>query len=115
VLLSLLHKDPKRKAEHGVDARHPSPEDHAVTPTLLSQPWIMSLNDIKWEVVALSWHEKGQGRFKESNALCMSPESQLLNTVCNQIKEGKIVYGLARTIGDRRMVGLDDPVGLFQP
>ena len=24
-------------------------------------------------------------------------------------------HGLARTIGDERMVGLDDPVGLFQP
>ena len=24
-------------------------------------------------------------------------------------------HGLARTIGERRMVGLDDPVGLFQP
>jgi len=24
-------------------------------------------------------------------------------------------YGLARTIGEGRMVGLDDPVGLFQP
>jgi len=24
-------------------------------------------------------------------------------------------HGLARTIGDGRMVGLDDPVGLFQP
>jgi len=24
-------------------------------------------------------------------------------------------HGLARTIGEGRMVGLDDPVGLFQP
>ena len=24
-------------------------------------------------------------------------------------------HGLLRTIGDGRMVGLDDPVGLFQP
>ena len=24
-------------------------------------------------------------------------------------------HGLARTIGDGQMVGLDDPVGLFQP
>ena len=24
-------------------------------------------------------------------------------------------HGLARTIGDGRMAGLDDPVGLFQP
>jgi len=24
-------------------------------------------------------------------------------------------HGLVRTIGERRMVGLDDPVGLFQP
>ena len=24
-------------------------------------------------------------------------------------------HGLARTIGERQMVGLDDPVGLFQP
>jgi len=25
------------------------------------------------------------------------------------------VHGLVRTIGEGRMVGLDDPVGLFQP
>lgn len=91
-MLLSLHQDPKKKAEHGVGDRHTSPEDHAVAPTLLSQPWRMSLNRclIKWEVVALSWYGERQGRYKDSNALCMSPESHLVNTVCSQVKEGEI-------------------------
>ena len=41
-----------------------------------------------------------------------SPTLEVFREHCGHCVEG---HGLVRTIGEGQMVGLDDPVGLFQP
>jgi len=68
---------------------------------------------MEWFQLLLSWytHKRFPRRRK-----CLSAVNQDSALITSKIKlQDRNVEQIAGTIGEGRMVGLDDPVGLFQP